>query len=161
MRALVQRVSEAGVYIIKENYKAEIGKGIVILLGIKSDDEENDLLFVADKCSNLRIFSQRDASAEDENEKMNLSLKDINGEVLIISQFTLYGDAQKGNRPSFIEAARPEIAIPLYEKFISRMKSNLGEEKIKTGIFGAMMQVKIINDGPVTILVESKPQVNK
>ena len=146
---------------IKENYNAEIGKGIVILLGIKSDDEENDLLFVADKCSNLRIFSQRDASAEDENEKMNLSLKDINGEVLIISQFTLYGDAQKGNRPSFIEAAKPEIAIPLYEKFISRMKSNLGEEKIKTGIFGAMMQVKIINDGPVTILVESKPQVNK
>ena len=161
MRALVQRVSEAGVYIIKENYKAEIGKGIVILLGIKSDDEENDLLFVADKCSNLRIFSQRDASAEDENEKMNLSLKDINGEVLIISQFTLYGDAQKGNRPSFIEAAKPEIAIPLYYKFISRMKSNLGEEKIKTGIFGAMMQVKIINDGPVTILVESKLQVNK
>ena len=154
MRALVQRVSEAGVYIEKENYKAKIAKGIVILLGIKSDDEENDLLYVADKCSNLRIF-------EDENEKMNLSLKDTNGEILIISQFTLYGDAQKGNRPSFIEAAKPEIAIPLYEKFISRMKSNLGEEKIKTGIFGAMMQVKIINDGPVTILVESKPQVNK
>ena len=161
MRALVQRVSEAGVYIIKENYKAEIGKGIVILLGIKSDDEENDLLFVADKCSNLRIFSQRDASAEDENEKMNLSLKDINGEVLIISQFTLYGDTQKGNRPSFIESAKPEFAIPLYEIFISRMKSNLGEEKIKTGIFGAMMQVKIINDGPVTILVESKQKVDK
>ncbi len=154
MRALVQRVSEAGVYIDKQNYKAEIGKGIVILLGIKSDDDENDLIFVADKCSNLRIF-------EDENEKMNLSLKDINGEVLIISQFTLYGDAQKGNRPSFIEAAKPEIAIPLYEKFLSRMKSNFGEEKIKTGIFGAMMRVKIINDGPVTILVESKPQVNK
>ena len=154
MRALVQRVSEAGVYIIKENYKAEIGKGIVILLGIKSDDEENDLLFVADKCSNLRIF-------EDENEKMNLSLKDVNGEVLIISQFTLYADAQKGNRPSFINAARPEIAIPIYEKFICRMKLNLGEAKIKTGIFGAMMQVKIINDGPVTILVESKQLVNK
>ena len=161
MRALVQRISEAGVYIEKENYSTEIGKGIVILLGIKSDDSENDVKFVADKCSGLRIFSQRDASAEDENEKMNLSLKDINGEVLIISQFTLYGDAQKGNRPSFIEAAKPEIAIPLYEKFISRMKSNLGEEKIKTGIFGAMMQVKIINDGPVTILVESKPRVNK
>jgi len=154
MRALVQRVSEAGVYIDKENYKAEIEKGIVILLGIKNDDSDEDLLFVADKCSHLRIF-------EDENEKMNLSLKDVNGEVLIISQFTLYGDAQKGNRPSFIEAARPEIAIPLYEKFISRMKSNLGEEKIKTGIFGAMMKVKIINDGPVTILVESKQQVKK
>lgn len=154
MRALVQRVSEAGVYIEKENYKAEIEKGIVILLGIKNDDSDEDILFVADKCSNLRIF-------EDENEKMNLSLKDVNGEVLIISQFTLYGDAQKGNRPSFIEAARPEIAIPLYENFIHRMKSNLGEEKIKTGIFGAMMKVKIINDGPVTVLVESKQQVKK
>lgn len=154
MRALVQRVSEAGVYISAENYKAEIGKGFVILLGIKSDDNEPDVNFIADKCSALRVF-------EDENEKMNLSLKEINGEVLIISQFTLYGDAQKGNRPSFIEAARPEIAIPLYEKFVNRMKNNLGEDKIKTGIFGAMMKVKIINDGPVTILVESKDQVKK
>ncbi len=149
MKALIQRVSEAGVYIDKEKYKAEIGKGIVILLGIKSDDDDSGINFVADKCAGLRIF-------EDENEKMNLALKDIDGEVLIISQFTLYGDAQKGNRPSFIEAAKPEIAIPLYEQFISRMKSNLGEEKIKTGIFGAMMKVKIINEGPVTILVESK-----
>jgi D-tyrosyl-tRNA(Tyr) deacylase len=149
MRALVQRVSEAGVYIEKENYTAEILKGMVILLGIKSDDSEEDVIFVADKCSNLRIF-------EDENEKMNLSLKSIDGEVLIISQFTLYGDAQKGNRPSFIEAARPETAIPLYNKFIERLIMNLGEDKIKTGIFGAMMKIKIINDGPVTIMVESK-----
>lgn len=154
MIALVQRVSEAGVYISKNNFKSEIGKGMVILLGIKSDDGEIETNFVADKCSGLRIF-------EDENEKMNLSLKDIDGEVLIISQFTLYGDAQKGNRPSFIEAARPEAAIPLYEKFIQRMKMNLGDEKIKTGIFGEMMQVKIMNDGPVTIIVESKNQVNK
>lgn len=153
MRALVQRVSEAGVYIEKENYTAEISKGMVILLGIKSDDSEEDVIFVADKCSNLRIF-------EDENEKMNLSLKSIDGEVLIISQFTLYGDAQKGNRPSFIEAARPETAIPLYNKFIERLIMNLGEDKIKTGIFGAMMKIKIINDGPVTIIVESKKQVN-
>src|SRR5574338_71577 len=152
MRALVQRVSEAGVYIEKENYAAEILKGMVILLGIKSDDSEEDVIFVADKCSNLRIF-------EDENEKMNLSLKSIDGEVLIISQFTLYGDAQKGNRPSFIEAARPETAIPLYNKFIERLKMNVGEDKIKTGIFGAMMKIKIINDGPVTIIVESKKQV--
>jgi len=149
MRAVVQRVSEGGVYIEKENYKAEISKGLVILLGIKSDDSLTDMEFVADKCSSLRIF-------EDENEKMNLSLKDVNGEVLIISQFTLYGDAQKGNRPSFIDAARPEVAIPLYEKFIERMKNNLGEDKVKTGLFGAMMKVKIINDGPVTIIIESK-----
>ncbi len=154
MRAIVQRVSEAGVYIDTKNYKAEIGKGFVILLGIKSDDNEIDLNFIADKCSALRVF-------EDENDKMNLSLKDIDGEVLIISQFTLYGDAQKGNRPSFIEAAKPDIAIPLYEKFVNRMKKNLGEDKIKTGIFGAMMKVKIINDGPVTILVESKDQAKK
>lgn len=149
MRAVVQRVSEGGVSIPKENYYAEIKKGFVILLGIKNDDNENDILFVANKCSSLRIF-------EDENEKMNLSIKEINGDVLIISQFTLYGDAQKGNRPSFTDAARPEIAVPLYEKFIERMKSNLGESKIKCGIFGAMMRVKIINDGPVTIIIESK-----
>lgn len=152
MRALVQRVTEGGVYIKENNYQAEIGKGLVILLGIKSDDTEVDLNFVADKCFSLRIF-------EDANEKMNLSVKDINGEVLIISQFTLYGDAQKGNRPSFTEAAKPEIAIPLYEKFIERMKTNLGVDKIKSGIFGAMMNIKIFNDGPVTILVESKNQV--
>jgi len=149
MRVLVQRVTEGGVYIEKENYTAEISKGSVILLGIKSDDNISDAEFLADKCSSLRIF-------EDENDKMNLSLKDINGEVLIISQFTLYGDAQKGNRPSFTDAARPETAIPLYEKFIDRMKANLGHEKVKTGLFGAMMKVKIINDGPVTIMIESK-----
>ncbi len=154
MRAVVQRVSEGGVYIEKENYKAEISKGLVILLGIKADDSAADMEFVADKCSSLRIF-------EDENEKMNLSLKDVNGEVLIISQFTLYGDAQKGNRPSFIDAARPEVAIPLYEKFIERMKNNLGEDKVKTGLFGAMMKVKIINDGPVTIIIESKNNKTK
>jgi D-tyrosyl-tRNA(Tyr) deacylase len=149
MRVIVQRVSEAGVYIPDQKYQQEIDKGIVILLGIKQDDSENDLIFLADKCSNLRIF-------EDDNSKMNLSLMDVDGEVLIISQFTLYGDAQKGNRPSFIQAARPEIAIPLYEKFIDRMKNNLGGNKVKSGIFGAMMQVKIINDGPVTILIDSK-----
>lgn len=149
MKVVVQRVSEAGVYIGNENYSAEIKKGMVILLGIKSGDKEEDVIFLADKCSNLRIF-------EDENEKMNLSLKDISGEVLIISQFTLYGNAQKGNRPSFSDAAKPEEAIPLYEKFINRMKENLGEEKVKSGIFGAMMLVKIFNDGPVTIIIDSK-----
>ncbi len=154
MRAVIQRVSEGGVYIEKENYSAEISKGLVILLGIKTDDSIADTEFVADKCSSLRIF-------EDENEKMNLSLKDVDGEVLIISQFTLYGDAQKGNRPGFTDAARPEIAIPLYENFITRMKNNIGENKVKTGLFGAMMKVKIINVGPVTIIVESKNNKSK
>jgi len=149
MRVVVQRVSEGGVFISDMKYHEEIKNGLVILLGIKDDDNENDINYLADKCSNLRIF-------QDENEKMNLSLKDIDGEALIISQFTLYGDAQKGNRPSFIEAARPEIAIPLYEKFINRIKENIGENKVKSGIFGAMMQVKIINDGPVTIIIDSK-----
>lgn len=149
MRALVQRVSEGSVSIKESKYFEEIKKGMVILLGVKDGDTDDDLNFVADKCSNLRIF-------EDENEKMNLSLKDINGEVLIISQFTLYGDARKGNRPSFTDAARPEVAEAMYEKFIMRMKSNLGNDKVKSGVFGAMMMVKIFNDGPVTILVESK-----
>ncbi|MDP3684885.1 MAG: D-aminoacyl-tRNA deacylase [Ignavibacteria bacterium] len=149
MRALVQRVSEGSVIIASENYKAVIGKGSVLLLGIRSSDTLDDVAFVADKCCNLRIF-------EDTDEKMNLSIKDVDGEILVVSQFTLYGDAQKGNRPSFTDAAKPEIAIPLYEKFIERLKQNLGEAKIKTGIFGAMMKVKILNDGPVTIMVESK-----
>ncbi|MEJ2495860.1 MAG: D-aminoacyl-tRNA deacylase [Ignavibacteriaceae bacterium] len=132
-----------------ENYSAKIEKGLLILLGIKTGDTENDVNFVADKCCNLRIF-------EDENNKMNISVHEINGEVLIISQFTLYGETAKGNRPSFIEAAKPEEAIPLYNKFIGRMKINLGQEKIKCGIFGAIMDVSLINTGPVTVQVESK-----
>ncbi|MFN3873252.1 MAG: D-aminoacyl-tRNA deacylase [Ignavibacterium sp.] len=153
MKVVVQKVSQAGVYIKDENYSAEIGRGLVILLGISNEDTIEDVNFLADKCSNLRIFL-------DENEKMNLSVKDVDGEVLIISQFTLYGDAQKGNRPSFIEAAKPEIAIPLYEKFIERMKVNLSSGKVKSGIFGAMMMVKIFNDGPVTIIIDSKRKNN-
>jgi D-aminoacyl-tRNA deacylase len=148
MRVVVQRVSEGGVFVEKENYSAETGKGYVILLGVKLGDTEADADFLAAKCANLRIF-------EDENEKMNLSIKDIRGEALIISQFTLYGDAQRGNRPSFSDAARPDTAIPLYEYFIKKMQEHLGAEKIKTGKFGAMMSVKIINDGPVTIIIES------
>ena len=149
MKVVVQRVSSGSVLIKSENYSREINKGFVILLGIRNGDTEENALFLADKCTSLRVF-------EDINDKMNLSLKDIDGEVLIISQFTLYGDAQHGNRPSFIEAAKPDIAIPLYDKFIKRMKDNLGEDKIKEGIFGAMMEVKIINDGPVTIIIDSK-----
>ena len=149
MKAVVQRVSSGGVLIKSENYERGIKQGFVILLGIREGDTENDSIFLADKCTNLRIF-------EDQNEKMNLSLKDINGEVLVISQFTLYGDTQHGNRPSFTLAAKPDIAIPLYEKFVKRMKENLGEVRVKEGIFGEMMEVRIINDGPVTIIIDSK-----
>ena len=149
MRALVQRVSSGGVYISSDNYKAEIGKGLVILLGVTHEDGEDEVNFVADKCSNLRIF-------DDEDDKMNLSVKDVNGQVLVISQFTLYGDTRKGNRPSYTNAAKPEIADKLYNDFVIRISENIGSEKVKTGKFGAMMEVKIINDGPVTLLVESK-----
>lgn len=149
MRALVQKVKEGGVYISENNYFAKIGKGLVVFLGVTHEDGENEINFVADKCSNLRIFP-------DDGGKMNLSVKDIDGEILVISQFTLYGDARKGNRPSYTEAASPELADKIYQQFISRLKSNLGDSKIKTGQFGAMMEVKIINDGPVTIMVESK-----
>ena len=149
MRVVVQRVSEGSVTIAEKKYEGKIGKGLVVLLGIKTEDSEKDVIFLADKCCNLRVF-------EDENDKMNLSVKDVAGEILIISQFTLYGDAQKGNRPGFTDAARPEEAISLYEKFIERVKENIGESKVKTGIFGAMMMVKIFNDGPVTIIIDSK-----
>jgi D-tyrosyl-tRNA(Tyr) deacylase len=142
-------VSEGGVDIAEKNYSTRIGRGLVILLGVKIGDSEKDVNFVADKCCSLRIF-------EDAMGKMNLSVKDVDGEILIISQFTLYGETAKGNRPGFTEAARPEEAIPLYEKFVKRLKETVGNHKVKTGIFGAMMSVKIINDGPVTLYVESK-----
>ena len=149
MKAVVQRVKSASVTISEQNYFQEIGKGLLILLGIKIGDTEDDVTFVADKCSNLRIF-------EDAEDKMNRSVKEVNGEMLIISQFTLYGETAKGNRPSFTDAAKPEEAIPLYEKFVSRVKINLGDEKVKVGIFGAMMDIQLVNYGPVTVLVESK-----
>ena len=148
MKAVVQRVSKSFVVVEKENYSAQIEKGLLILLGIKIGDTENDVNYIADKCSNLRIF-------QDENDKMNISVKDIEGEVLIISQFTLYGETAKGNRPSFIKAAKPDEAIPLYESFIRRMKQNLGEKSVKTGIFGAMMDIELVNYGPVTVIVNS------
>ncbi len=149
MRALVQRVTRGKVTVSANNYQSEIKKGLVILLGIKETDKEDDINFVGDKCCNLRIF-------DDDNGKMNLSVKDVEGEILIISQFTLYGDAKKGNRPNFMDAAKPEIAEAFYEKFIVRLRGNIGNEKVKTGIFGAMMNVEIFNDGPVTLLVESR-----
>ena len=149
MRAIVQRVNYASVKIQEQNYHQEIGKGLLILLGIKSGDTEKEVVFVADKCANLRIF-------EDADDKMNISVKDVGGEILIISQFTLYGETSKGNRPNFTNAAKPDEAIPLYKKFISRMKIILGEDKVKEGIFGAMMDIESVNYGPVTVLVESK-----
>ena len=149
MRALVQRVSEGSVFIANEDYSANIEKGMVLLLGIKTGDTIDDVNYLADKCCNLRIF-------EDDDGKMNLSINDISGEILVISQFTLYGDTKRGNRPGFTDAAKPDEAIPLYEKFIRRLKENIGENKVKTGLFGAMMQVKIINEGPVTLMIESK-----
>lgn len=148
MKAVVQRVKSASVTIGEQNYYQVIGNGILILLGIKTGDREEDAYFIADKCSNLRIF-------EDAEDKMNISIKDIDGEVLIISQFTLYGETAKGNRPSFTDAAKPDEAIPLYEKFIARVKEKLGDDKVKEGIFGAMMDVQLINYGPVTVIVES------
>jgi D-tyrosyl-tRNA(Tyr) deacylase len=149
LRALVQRVSEGSVFIANEDYSANIEKGMVLLLGIKSGDTIDDVNYLADKCCNLRIF-------EDDDGKMNLSINDISGEILLISQFTLYGDTKRGNRPGFTDAAKPDEAIPLYEKFIRRLKENMGENKVKTGLFGTMMQVKIINEGPVTLMIESK-----
>lgn len=149
MRALVQRVSEGAVIIESENYSQTITKGLVVLLGVKEGDTDEDVIFVADKCCNLRIF-------EDENDKMNRSIIDVDGEMLVISQFTLYGETRKGNRPSFTNAAEPELAEDLYRKFINRAKENLGDDRVKSGIFAAMMQVRIVNEGPVTILVESK-----
>jgi D-tyrosyl-tRNA(Tyr) deacylase len=149
MKAVVQRVKSASVTIPEQKYFQEIDKGLLILLGIKTGDTKEDVNFIADKCCNLRIF-------EDAEDKMNRSVKEVNGELLIISQFTLYGETAKGNRPSFTDAAKPEEAIPLYEKFVSRIKANLGDEKVKVGIFGAMMDIQLVNYGPVTVLVDSK-----
>lgn len=149
MRALLQRCSEGGVYIKEPVHTAEITKGLVILLGIKNEDTQVECDYLATKVLNQRVF-------EDENGKMNLSVKDVKGEVLIISQFTLYGETKKGNRPDFTSAAKPPLATDLYNRFVEKVKEELGENFVKTGIFGAMMSVKIINDGPVTILVESK-----
>ena len=149
MKAIVQRVSSASVEISSMNYSAKIKNGLLILLGIKVGDSNKDVIFVADKCSRLRIF-------EDNENNLNRSVMDVDGDVLIISQFTLYGQTSKGNRPSFSDAAKSEEAIPIYEEFIKRMKLNLGDSKIKTGIFGAMMDVYLVNSGPVTVIVESK-----
>jgi D-tyrosyl-tRNA(Tyr) deacylase len=147
MKVVVQRVRRGGVTVEGKDI-ARIGKGYVILLGIRQGDAEGDARFLAEKCANLRVM-------EDGEGKMNLSLKDVGGMALVVSQFTLYGDAQKGNRPGFSAAARPEAAEPLYDIFVRRLREVLGESMVQTGAFRAMMDVEIINDGPVTILIES------
>lgn len=145
MKLVIQRVKNAKVE-VENKVVGEIDKGFMVLLGVKKGDTTKEADYLARKLCNLRVF-------EDENEKMNLSLKDVNGELLIVSQFTLYGDAKEGNRPSFIEAELPEKANELYEYFMEKCKEN-GIEKVEHGVFGAHMDVSLTNDGPVTILIE-------
>lgn len=152
MRALIQRVSGGSVTIDRQ-VQGKIDKGMVILLGVKEGDLETDCEYLAHRCANLRIF-------EDSDGKMNLSLLDISGSALVISQFTLYGDTRKGHRPSYTEAAKPETAEKLYDYFCNSLRSIIGEDKVATGIFRAMMSVEIINDGPVTLMIESKTKNN-
>lgn len=146
MRAVVQRVSHARVT-INGKVHGEIGKGYLILLGVCEDDTEAEAVYLADKCAGLRVFT-------DENDKMNLSPAEIGGELLVISQFTLYGDCRKGKRPNFMRAARPELAVPLYEAFLARCRES--GLPVKTGEFGADMKVELLNDGPVTILMDTE-----
>lgn len=148
MRVIIQRVSEASVK-INEQVKSEIKKGFLVLAGFENEDTNEDLEWIANKIGNLRVF-------EDENAKMNFSIKDVGGEVLLISQFTLYASTKKGNRPSFLDSAKPDIAIPLYEHFIKLMTAQI---PTKTGVFGADMKVSLVNDGPVTISIDSKNRV--
>ena len=147
MRAVIQRVTKADVT-INSNQICQIKDGLLILLGIQIDDSNEDISWLVKKISNLRIFS-------DKNAKMNNSVIDVNGEIIIVSQFTLHAKTKKGNRPSFITAAKPDIAIPLYEEFILKLKSETGLN-VYSGEFGADMQVSLINDGPVTIILDSK-----
>lgn len=147
MRAVVQRVTEASVTIEGE-VKAAIQSGVLILLGIENADTKEDIEWLCNKIAKMRIFN-------DPNGVMNLSLQDVNGDALIISQFTLHASTKKGNRPGYIKAAKPEVAIPLYEQFLDHMQTTLGKE-VGSGIFGADMKVSLLNDGPVTIIIDSK-----
>lgn len=147
MRAVIQRVSFASVK-INGNIKGQIGPGLLILLGIEDADNSEDVKWLAKKICGLRVFS-------DENGKMNLDLSGINGELLVVSQFTLHASTKKGTRPSFIKAARPEKAIPLYEEFISECENITGKQ-VETGEFGAIMDVELLNDGPVTITIDTQ-----
>jgi len=147
MKAVIQRVSRANVQIDKKT-RGEIGTGLLVLLGIEDADTVEDIQWLSNKIVNLRIFN-------DENAVMNKSVLDVNGDILLISQFTLHASTKKGNRPSYIKASKPEFATPMYERMINQLGSDLGK-KVQTGIFGADMKVELINDGPVTIVIDTK-----
>lgn len=147
MKAVIQRVSQSSVT-INEQVVAQIQNGLLVLIGIEVADNQEDINWLSSKIAGLRIFP-------DNNNVMNLSLKDINGDLIVVSQFTLHAATKKGNRPSYIKASKPEIAIPLYESFVQQMELELGK-KIQTGQFGADMKVSLINDGPVTIIIDTK-----
>ncbi|ATA91946.1 D-tyrosyl-tRNA(Tyr) deacylase [Capnocytophaga canimorsus] len=147
MRVVIQRVSKARVTVESEKI-SEIGQGLLVLVGIENDDNEEDVRWLSQKITQMRIF-------DDENGVMNRCVKDIDGEILAVSQFTLHASTKKGNRPSYIKAAKPKIAVPLYEKFLLQLEVDLGK-KVQKGIFGADMKIDLCNDGPVTILMDSK-----
>lgn len=147
MRVVIQRVSQAAVTVAGQE-KASIGRGLLVLAGIENEDGEEDIDWLSKKITQLRIF-------DDENGVPNLSLQDIDGEILLVSQFTLHAQVKKGNRPSYIKAARPGVAIPLYEKLIAKLEADSGKP-VMTGSFGADMQVSLVNDGPLTIWIDSK-----
>lgn len=147
MKAVIQRVSQASVTIENE-IVANIQTGLFVLIGIEDADSKEDIDWLTSKIANLRVFA-------DEHQVMNLSVKDIDGEIIVVSQFTLHASTKKGNRPSYIKAAKPEISIPLYESFIAEMEHQINK-KVQTGKFGADMKVSLINDGPVTIIIDSK-----
>lgn len=147
MRAVIQRVSSASVTVDGEK-TASIGQGLLVLLGIEDADGKEDIEWLSKKMVNLRIFN-------DDDEVMNRSILDVGGEVIVVSQFTLHALTKKGNRPSYIKASKPDVAIPIYEAFVKRLEQDLGKE-VGTGIFGADMKVELLNDGPVTILIDTK-----
>ena len=150
MIAVIQRVTRASVT-INQNVHAAIGAGLLVLVGVEEADDSEDIDWLASKIANLRIFN-------DEAGVMNVSVRDINGEVLVVSQFTLHASTKKGNRPSYIKAARPDKAIPVYENFVKKVSSEIGKT-VQTGVFGADMKIELVNDGPVTILIDTKNKV--
>jgi D-aminoacyl-tRNA deacylase len=147
MKAVLQRVSSASV-MVDNKIVSEIKSGLLVLVGIEDADTNEDIIWLSNKVINLRIF-------DDENKVPNLSLKDIDGDILLVSQFTLQANTKKGNRPSYIKASKPDVAIPLYENFIAQLENDLGK-KIGTGVFGADMKVSLTNDGPITIVIDTK-----